>query len=161
MDALLLLIPGASATWSSGIVHMWTDANHVENLAGLSKVESSRPELSTAAEAAMSRRGMGVVRCLGSSEPADCQSYKAEKCTDITVPVCGRHTQVASSCKAQEEINMVQEAVPATITSPVRRLKRESSAKIYRRQARCWSGLMVPGLGNQCRACRCLLVLVH
>ena len=34
--ALLLLSPGTSVRWSSGSVHMMTDAKHVENLAGLS-----------------------------------------------------------------------------------------------------------------------------
>ena len=84
-----------------GRAHMTTDAKHVENLAGLSEVKSSTPKLSTAAEAAMSRRGMGVVSCLGSSEPAHRQDYEAKKCTDITVPVHERHTQVVSSCRAR------------------------------------------------------------
>ena len=83
--AFLFLSPGASVRWSSGSVHMMTDAKHVENLAGLSEVKSQMSELSTAAEPAMSRRSMGVVSCLGSSEPADCQNYKAENCTDVTV----------------------------------------------------------------------------
>ena len=97
-----------------------------KNLAGLPEGKSSTPssrvidheqrdvtELSTAAESAMSRRGMGVVSCLGSSEPAECQSYKAEKCTDVTVSVHKEHMQAVNSCKAQEEIYMDQEAVPA------------------------------------------------
>ena len=94
---------------------MTTDAKHVESLAALSEVKSSTSKLSTAAESAMSRRGMGVVSCLGSSEPADCQSHEAEKCTDITVPVRERHTPVVSSCRAQEETYMDQEAAPATM----------------------------------------------
>ena len=61
---------------------MTTDAKHVENLAGLSEVKSSTPKLSTAAEAAMSRRGKGVVSCLGSSDPANRQDYEAKKYTD-------------------------------------------------------------------------------
>ena len=118
VKALLLLTPGASTT----------DAKHVENLAFLPEDRSSTPssrvidcgrrdvmELSTAAEPAMSRRKMVVVSCLGSSEPADCQSCEAEKCTDITVPVRERHTRVVSSCRAQEEIYMDQEAIPATM----------------------------------------------
>ena len=94
---------------------MMTDAKRVENLAGLSEVKSSTSGLSTAAESAMSRRGMGVVSCLGSSESADCQSCKAERCTDVTVSVHKEHMQVVNSCKAQEEIYMDQEAVPATM----------------------------------------------
>ena len=58
---------------------------------------------------------MGVVSCLGSIKPADCQSYKAEKCTDVAVSVHKEHMQVVNSCKAQEEINMDPEAVPATM----------------------------------------------
>ena len=77
---------------------MTTDAKRKENLAGLSGVKSSTSELSTAAESAMSRRGMGIVSCLGSSEPADCQSYKAGKCTDVTVSVHKKHMQVVNSC---------------------------------------------------------------
>ena len=115
VKALLLPSPGPSVRWSSGSAHMTTDEKHMENLASLSEVESSRPKLSTAAEAAMSRRGMGVVSCLGSSELAHRQDYEAKKCTDITVPVRERDTQVVSSCKAQEEIYMDQEAVPATM----------------------------------------------
>ena len=90
-------------------------AKHVENLAGLTEVKSSTPELSTAARSAMSRRGMGVVSCLRSSEPADCQSYKAEYGTDVTVSVHKLHMQMVNSCKDQEEIHMDQEAVPATM----------------------------------------------
>ena len=63
----------------------------------------------------MSRGGMGVVTCFGSSEPADCQSCEAENCTDVTVSVHKEHMQVVSSCKAQEEIHVDQEAVPATM----------------------------------------------
>ena len=66
---------------------MTTDAKHVENLAGLSEVKSTTSELPTAAENFMHRRSMGVVSCLGSRQPADCQSYKAENCTDVTVSV--------------------------------------------------------------------------
>ena len=66
---------------------MMTDAKRVENLASLSEVKSSTSGLSTAGESAMSRRGMGVVSCLGSSESTDCQSCKAERCTDVTVSV--------------------------------------------------------------------------
>ena len=107
---------------------MTTDANHVENLAGLPEGKSSTPssrvidheqrdvtELSTAAESAMSRRGMGVVSCLGSSEPAECHSCKAEKCTDVTVSVHKEHMQAVNSRNAQEEIYMDQEAVSATM----------------------------------------------
>ena len=94
---------------------MMTDAKRVENLVGLSEVKSSTSELSKAAEPAMSRRGMGVVSCLGSSEPADCQDYEAKKSTDVTVSVHKEHMQVVNSCKAQEEIYMDQEAVPATM----------------------------------------------
>ena len=112
--AFLLLSPGASVRCSSGSVHMMTDAKHVENLAGLPEVKSLMPELSTAAESIMSRRSMGVVSCLGLSEPADCQSYEAENCTDVTVLVHKEHMLVVNSCKAQEEIYMDQEAVPAT-----------------------------------------------
>ena len=89
---------------------------HIENLTSLSEVKSSTPKLSTAAEAAMSRRGMGVVSCLGSSELAHRQHYEAKKCTDITVPVRERHTQVVSSCKAQEEIHVDQEVVSVRST---------------------------------------------
>ena len=77
---------------------MMTDAKRVENLAGLSEIKSSTSKLSTAAESAMSRRGMGVVSCLSLSECADCQSYKAEKCTDVTVSVHKEHMQVVNSC---------------------------------------------------------------
>ena len=77
---------------------MTTDAKHVENLAGLPEVKSLLSEWSTAAESAMSRRGVGVVSCLGSSELADRQDYEAEK--DITVPVRERHTRVVSSCSS-------------------------------------------------------------
>ena len=94
---------------------MMTDAKRVENLAGLSEVKSSTSELSTAAESVMSRGGVGVVSCVGSSEPADCQSYKAEDCTDVTVSVHKEHMQMLNSCKAQEEIYMDQEGVPATM----------------------------------------------
>ena len=94
---------------------MTTDAKHVENLAGLPEVKSLMPEWSTTAESAMSRRGMGVVSCLGSNTPADCQSYKAGNCTDVTVSVHKEHLQVVNSCKAQEEIHMDQESVPATM----------------------------------------------
>ena len=79
---------------------MMTDAKHVENLAGLSEVKSPTSELSTAAESVMSRRRTGVVSCLGSSEPADCQSYEAETCTDVSVLVHNEHMQVVNSCKA-------------------------------------------------------------
>ena len=98
---------------------------HVENLAGLLEDRSSTPsfrvidheqrdvtELSTAAEAAMFRRGVGVVSCLGSSELAHRRDNEAKKCTDFTVPVRERHTQVVSSCRAQDYMD--QEAVPAT-----------------------------------------------
>ena len=51
---------------------------------------------------------MGVVSCLGLSEPAYCQSYGAEKCTDVAVSVHEEHVQVVSSCKAQEEIYVDQ-----------------------------------------------------
>ena len=113
--ALLLLSPGASVRWSSGSVHMMTDAKHVENLAGLPEVKGLMPEWSTAAEPVMSSGGMGVVSCFGSSEPADCQSWEAENCTDVTVSVHKEHMQVVSSCKAPEEIYVDQEAVPATM----------------------------------------------
>ena len=66
---------------------MTTDEKHVENLAGLSEVKSSTPKLSTAAGAAMSRRDMGVVSCLGSSELAHRQDYEGQ---------CARDTQVVS-----------------------------------------------------------------
>ena len=68
---------------------------------------------------------MAVVSCLGSSEPADCQSYKAEKCTDVTVSVHKEHMQVVNSCKAQEEIYMDQEAVPATMIKSGLRIEAE------------------------------------
>ena len=97
---------------------MMTDAKRVENLVGLSEVKSSTSELSAAAESAMSRRGVGVVPCLGSSEVAHRQDYEAKRCTDITAPVHKEHTQVVSSCKAQEEIYVDQ----------VCRLKRKRSA---------------------------------
>ena len=115
LKALLLPTPGVSVRWSSGSTRLTTDAKRVESLAGLSEVKSSTSKLSTAAESSMSRRGMGLVSCLGSSEPADCQSHKAEKCTDVTVSVHKEHMQVVNSCKAQEEIYMDQEAVPATM----------------------------------------------
>ena len=92
---------------------MMTDAKHVENLAGLPEVKGLMPEWSTAAEPVMSSGGMAVVSCFGSSEPADCQSYEAENCTDVTVSVHKEHMLVVSSCKAQEEIYVDQEAVPA------------------------------------------------
>ena len=79
---------------------MMTDAKRVEGLVGLSEVKSSTSELSTAAESAMSRRGTGVVSCLSSSEPADCQNYKSENCTDVTVSVHKEHMLAVSSCKA-------------------------------------------------------------
>ena len=41
VKALLLLIARASVTWSSGSVHMMTDAKSVNNLAGLSEIKSS------------------------------------------------------------------------------------------------------------------------
>ena len=152
---------------------MTTDARHVENLSALPEGRSLTPSsrvidheqrdvtvLSTAAEAAMFRRGMGVVSCLGSSSLANRQDYEAERCTDITVPVRERHTQMVSTSKAQEEICMDQEAVPATMNKSGLQKNRKSSAKMYRRQARCWSGLMAPGVEIQCRASRYLLVLV-
>ena len=46
VKALLLMIPGASVTWSSGSVHMMTDAKRVDNLAGLYEFKSSTSELS-------------------------------------------------------------------------------------------------------------------
>ena len=104
---------------------MTTDAKHVENLAGLSEVKSPTSELSTAAGFAMSRRNMGVVSCLGPSEPAGCQSCKAEKCTDVTVSVHKEHMQVVNSCKNQEEIYMDQEAVPATMNKSVLQIEAE------------------------------------
>ena len=79
-----------------------------------------------------------------------------EKCTDVTVSVHKEHMQVVNSCKAQEEIYMDQEAVPATMNKSGLQIEAEK----LRRQARCWSGLMVPGVENQCRASRNLLVLV-
>ena len=88
-----------------------TDAKHVENLPGLPEDKSLMPEWSTAARFVVSRRVMGAVSCLDSSEPADCQSYEAEK-------LHGRHSvsaQVVNSCKAQEEIYVDQKAVPATV----------------------------------------------
>ena len=107
---------------------MTTDAKHVENLAGLPEDRSSTPssrvidyeqrdvmELSTAAQAVMSRKGTGAVSRFGPSELAHRQDNEAEKCTDITVPVRERHTRVVSSCTAKEEIHMDQEAVPATM----------------------------------------------
>ena len=87
----------------------------MENLAGLPEVKSLMPEWSTAAESVMSRRVMGAVSCLDSSEPAECQSYKAENCTNVTVSVHKKHMQVVNSCRAQEEIYMGQIAVPATM----------------------------------------------
>ena len=113
VDALLLSSPGVSVRWSSGSTHMTTDAKHVENLVGLPK--SLMPDWSTAARSVMSRGGVGAVSCLDSSEPADCQSYKAENCTDVTVSVRKEHMQVVNSCKAQEEIYLDREAVPATM----------------------------------------------
>ena len=76
---------------------MMTDAKHVENLAFLSEVKSPTSELSTAAESVMSRRSVGVVSCLGSSKPADCQSCEAENCTDVTVLAHKEHMQVVNS----------------------------------------------------------------
>ena len=61
------------------------------------------------------RRGMGIVSCLGSSDPADCQSYKAENCTDVAVSVHKEHMQMVNSCKVEEEIYVDQEAVLATM----------------------------------------------
>ena len=58
---------------------------------------------------------MGVVSCLGSSEPTDRQSYGTENCTDVMVLVHKEHMQVVNSCKAQEVIYIDQEAVPATM----------------------------------------------
>ena len=118
VNALLLSSPGVSVRWSSGSTHLTTDPKHVENLAGLSVVKSPTSELSTAAESVMSRRSTGVVSCLGSSEPADCQSYEAENCTDVTVPVRKVYMQVVNACKAQEDIYMDQVAVPATMNKP-------------------------------------------
>ena len=60
--AFLLLSPGASVRWSSGSVHMTTDAKHVKNLAGLSEVKSTTSELPTAAESVMPRRSMESFR---------------------------------------------------------------------------------------------------
>ena len=88
---------------------------HVENLTGLLEVKSPTSELPTAAKSVMPCRSMGVVSCLGSSEPADCQSHEAGNCTDVTVSVYKEHMQVVNSCNAQEEIHMDQEAVPATM----------------------------------------------
>ena len=70
---------------------MMTDAKHVENLAGLPEVKSLMPEWSTDARSVMSRGGVGVVLCFGSSKPADCQSYKAENCTDVSVSAQEAH----------------------------------------------------------------------
>ena len=81
----------------------------------LSEVKSPTSELSTTAESVVSRRSMGVVSCLDSSEPADCKSYEAENCTDATVSVHKEHMEVVSSCKAQEEIYVDQEAAQATM----------------------------------------------
>ena len=97
------------------VVRKTTDAKHVENLAGLPEVKSLMPECSTAARSVMSREGVGVVSCFGSSEPADCQSYKAENCTDVTVSVHVEHMQEVSSCRTQEEIYMDHESDPATM----------------------------------------------
>ena len=71
---------------------MTTDAKHVENLAGLpedrSLTQSSRvidcgqrdvTELSTAAQAVMSRKGTGAVSCFGPSELAHRQDYEAKR----------------------------------------------------------------------------------
>ena len=128
VKALPLPSPRASVRWTSGSTHRTTDAKHVENLAGLHEDRSSTPcarvidyeqhdvmELLTAAQAVMSREGSGVVSCFGPSELAHRQDFEAKKCTDITVPVRVRHTQVVSSCGAKEEIYMDQEAVPATM----------------------------------------------
>ena len=70
---------------------MTTDAKNVENLAGLLEVKSLMPEWLTAARSVMSRGGVGAVSCLDSREPADCQSYKAENCTDVSVSAQGAH----------------------------------------------------------------------
>ena len=72
---------------------MTTGAKHVENLSGLPEVKSLMPEWSTAARSVMSRGGVGVVSCFGSSEPADCQSCKAEK-------LHGRHSVSAQGAHA-------------------------------------------------------------
>ena len=116
---------------------MTTGAKHVENQAGLPEVKSLMPELSTAAESAMSRRGMGVVSCLNSSEPADCQSYKAESCTDVTVSVHKEHMQVVSSCKAQEEIYVDQEAVPATVNKSRLQIEAEKLSQDFQTPRHC------------------------
>ena len=94
---------------------MTTGAKHVENLAGLPEAKSLTPEWSTAARSVMSRGGVGVVSCLGSTEPADCQNHRAENCTDVAVSVHKEHMQVVSSCRAQEEVYMDQKSVPATM----------------------------------------------
>ena len=126
---------------------MMPDAKHVENLSGLSEVKSPTLKLSTAAESVMSRRGMGVGSCLGSSEPVDFQSYEAKNCTDVTVLVHKEHMQVVNSCKAQEEIYMDQEAVPATMNKSRLQVDGKELGQ-DRRQARCWSGVMASGVEN-------------
>ena len=55
---------------------------------------------------------MGVVSRASWSEPADCQNYKAENCTDVTVSANKEHMLAVNSFRAQEEIYMDQTAVP-------------------------------------------------
>ena len=92
VKTLLLLSPGASVTWSSGSVHMMTDAKRVENLAGLSEVKSSTSKLSTAAQAVMSRRGMGAVSCFGPSELRTARTTR-RKSAHTTHYQCARDTR--------------------------------------------------------------------
>ena len=115
VSASQLLSPEVSVRWLSGSVHMTTDAKHVENLAGLSEVKSTT--------------SMGVVSCLDLSEPADCQSFGAENYTDVTVSVRNEHMQVVGSCKAQEEICVDQEAVPATMNKSSLQIEAEKLSR--------------------------------
>ena len=140
--AFPLLSPGASVRWSS-----------VENLAGLPEVKSLTSELSTAAESVLSRRSMGVVTRLSWSEPAGCQNYKAENCTDVTVLVHKEHMLAVSSCRAQEEIYMDQIAVPTMDKSGLQMEAEKLSQDI--------SGSVAPGVEIQCRTSSYLLVLVN
>ena len=92
VKTLLLLIPGASVTWS-GSVHMMTDAKRVDNLAGLYEFKSSTSELS--------QRYGSSFRVSVRASPRTARAIR-RKSARMPQCQCTRSTWVVNSCKAQE-----------------------------------------------------------
>ena len=96
--ALLLLSPGANSQWSPGSARMMTDAECVENLAGLSAVKELLPsfrasvrgqcsalETSTAAESVVRRKGTRIALYL-EPDRFDLQFFTKELTHDVQTP---------------------------------------------------------------------------